>query len=399
MFLRLVVMLVMLAAPAPGGQGPTSNSDLLTSVVDGIIKSPESTAIRGVLTLLVVVIALTGGRWLASVAGRVPVRVPVGVESRLRHAGRRTDDVSTVQTDFSAWVGRVTTVCVWLAVVIAVAFIWFFNGTIDSQTQGQIGKALSGLTWQVIASFVVLAGALGIGRALQRGVLKSMDRQRTNANLILLGGRLIYIATLVVGLIAILAIWGTGLVVPVALIGALTVALSLALQDVLKNLVAGVYLLLERPYVIGDYIALDSYSGEVEDIQIRYTALRTLDNQRVLIPNSLLFGSPVTNLTAFDRRRATLAVSVPDGGPESVDHAEEQIRTALEKVPGILESPPPQVTLNGAGEGKVDLHVVFWMPNKRPGDVAALYSDVIEQVRTQVRDAQVSQVDATSAAV
>jgi len=399
MFLRLVVMLDLLATPTAGGQTTADNSNLMTRILNGITTSPDSTAIRGVLTLLVVIIALTGGRWLASVAGRVPVRVPVGVESRLRHAGRRADDVSTVQTDFSAWVGRVTTVCVWLAAVIAVAFIWFFNSPLSVKDQNNIGIALRGLAWQVIASFVVLAGALGIGRALQRGVLKSMDRQRTNANLILLGGRLIYIATLVIGLIAILAIWGTGLVVPVALIGALTVALSLALQDVLKNLVAGVYLLLERPYAIGDHIALDSYSGEVEDIQIRYTALRTVDNQRVLIPNSLLFGSPVTNLTAFDRRRATLAISVPDDGPESVDHVEEQIRTALEKVPGVLESPPPLVTLNGAGEGKVDLHVVFWMPNKRPGDVAALYSDVIEQVRTQVRDAQVSQVDATSAAL
>jgi small conductance mechanosensitive channel len=398
MFLRLVVMLDLLATPTPGGPSDAGTGNLVTQFTDGITKSPGGTAIRGALTLLAVVIALTGGRWLASLAGRVPVRVPVGVESRLRHAGRRADDVSTVQTDFSSWVGRITTVCIWLAVVIAIAFIWFFNSPTSSE-QTNIGIALRGLAWQVIASFVVLAGALGIGRALQRGVLKTMDRQRTNANLILLGGRLIYIATLVIGLIAILAIWGTGLVVPVALIGALTVALSLALQDVLKNLVAGVYLLLERPYAIGDHIALDSYSGEVEDIQIRYTALRTLDNQRVLIPNSLLFGSPVTNLTAFDRRRAILAISVPDSGPDSVDHVEEQIRTALEKVPGVLKSPPPLVTLNGAGEGKVDLHVVFWMPNKRPGDVAALYSDVIEQVRTQVRDAQVSQVDATSAAV
>jgi small conductance mechanosensitive channel len=398
MFIRLAMILSTSAATPTSGQSDAGTGNLVTQFTDGITKSPGGTAIRGALTLLAVVIALTGGRWLASVAGRVPVRVPVGVESRLRHAGRRADDVSTVRTDFSAWVGRVTTVCVWLAVVIAVAFIWFFNSPTSSD-QRNIGIALRGLAWQVIASFVVLAGALGIGRALQRGVLKTMDRQRTNANLILLGGRLIYIATLVIGLIAILAIWGTGLVVPVALIGALTVALSLALQDVLKNLVAGVYLLLERPYAIGDHIALDSYSGEVEDIQIRYTALRTLDNQRVLIPNSLLFGSPVTNLTAFDRRRATLAISVPDSGPDSVDQVEEQIRTALEKVPGVLESPPPLVTLNGAGEGKVDLHVVFWMPNKRPGDVAALYSDVIEQVRTQVRDAQVSQVDATSAAV
>src|SRR5260370_26257304 len=70
MLVRLVVMLDPLATPTPGGQTPTSNSGLFTGMMDGITKSPESTAIRGVLTLLVVVIALIGGRWLASVAGR-----------------------------------------------------------------------------------------------------------------------------------------------------------------------------------------------------------------------------------------------------------------------------------------------------------------------------------------
>src|SRR5262245_21957316 len=111
MCVRLVVMLAMLAAPGPGGQTAADNGILVTQMLDGITKSPESTAIRGVLTLLVVIIALTGGRWLASAAGRVPVRVPEGVESRLRHARRRSDDVNTVRTDFSAWVGRVTTIC------------------------------------------------------------------------------------------------------------------------------------------------------------------------------------------------------------------------------------------------------------------------------------------------
>src|SRR5260370_37146979 len=100
MLVRLVVMLDPLATPTPGGQTPTSNSGLFTGMMDGITKSPESTAVRGVLTLLVVVIALIGGRWLASVAGRVPVRGPGGVESRRRPAGRASGGCSTAPPHF-----------------------------------------------------------------------------------------------------------------------------------------------------------------------------------------------------------------------------------------------------------------------------------------------------------
>src|SRR5262249_606219 len=148
-----------------------------------------------------------------------------------------------------------------------------------------------------------------------------------------------------VGLIVILALWGAGIVFPVALIGAITVALSLALQDMLKNLVAGIYLLLERPFTLGDRIILSPYTGEVEDIEMRYTALRTADGQRVIIPNSMLFSSAVVNLSAYERRRSAFTVTVPDIGSNAIERAEAQIRAALHELPNVLENPAPDAIL------------------------------------------------------
>src|SRR5262249_2250104 len=153
-----------------------------------------------------------------------------------------------------------------------------------------------------------------------------------------------------------------------------TVALSLALQDVLKNLVAGIYLLLERPFTLGDRIVLAPYSGEVEDIEIRYTALRTADGQRVIIPNSMLFSSAVVNLSAYERRSSAFTVTVPDTGTEVVDQAEEAIRAALEETPGVLEQPAPEVIVTRAAKGTVDLQVIYWMPTDSLDQRAAIFS-------------------------
>src|SRR5258706_212795 len=182
---------------------------------------------------------------------------------------------------------------------------YIFSAGLLLALKGTIGGALVALDLGTLLQrpqdFAIRAGltalALLLARVLERGVDRSLGR-RLNQNLLLLAGRMIYIGTLIIGVIVILVIWGTGLVIPITLLGALSVALSLALQDILKNLVSGVYLLVERRFVIGDRITVSTYTGEVEDIQLRVTMLRTPDGQQALIPNSLLFTSPVVNLSA-----------------------------------------------------------------------------------------------------
>ena len=81
----------------------------------------------------------------------------------------------------------------------------------------------------------------------------------------------------------------------VALAGVLGLAASLALQDVLKNFVAGVYLLVERPFRIGESIKVKEFSGSVETIDVRTTVLRTPEGDAIMVPNAILFAEIILN--------------------------------------------------------------------------------------------------------
>ena len=347
-----------------------------------------------VFTAAIVVIATIVGY----ATGRVVSRTPVSTD-KTGGDGRTTGQVREESTSSGRLLARVTRVSIWIAALIAIASVWLHSLLKQQIDLAQALHQLDQLGRQIGLTLVLLAAGLVVARILQRSVFATLHRGRVNSNLALLGGRIVYVASLSVGLVVILAVWGTGVVFPVALLGALTVALSLALQDVLKNLVAGIYLLLEHPFVIGDQITLEPHTGEVEDIQIRYTSLRTANGQRVLIPNSMLFSSAVINHSAFRQRRSGLIVTIPDAGAEAVDRAEEQIRAAIGAVPGVLTTPAPQIILNRAVGGKLDLQAVFWLPTGELGKSAALYSEVLEQVRANVPEAEVGALDPATTAV
>lgn len=353
---------------------------------------PTNTAntIRAILTLLVVLVALIAGPLLARHSSRFPVVVEA-VRERNGKAPRR--EVAERGSD-GKWIGRITLLSVWLAAAVSIVFIWLVgqnNKGIDVQAwlanAGDLGIRLG-------ISLLVLAMTLVVARILQRSTTGSLVRARLNVNLVRLGGRIAYGLAIIIGAVVILDIWGTGLILPVTLVGALTVALSLALQDILRNLVSGVYLLVERPFVIGDQISVSPYTGEVEDIQMRVTVLRTLDDQRVLVPNALLFTAPVINQSFYQRRRVGLTVTIPDGGAEKLDAAEARILQSLNGVSEILQKDPsPEVSLNATTGDKAILRVVFWLPTMPPSRQAGIVSNAIEQVRAGLPEAEIAMQD------
>lgn len=353
--------------------------------------STDATAfgVRAGLTAGVLLVALLTGRWLAHQAGRVMARDDEPPQNGRRiwhwHLIRRRDHLGPV-------LASVTQFCVWFAAFAALTGIWFYGAGIPTPSPRELGAEAGDLIVRIGGSLIIVALALALGRVLQQGALGGLTEGRLNRNLQILIARCIYTATLILGLVVILAIWGTGLVLPVTLLGALTVALSLALQDILRNVVSGIYLLLEHPFAIGDHISAVSFGGEVEDIQLRVTVLRTADNQKVLIPNALLFTSPVLNHSGYERRRAALTVALPDAASTSVADAEHTIIAALADVPSILADPAPQVTVSKAAAGKVELRVEFWLPTTVTGD-GAILSQAIGQVRARLRDADVAMLD------
>jgi small-conductance mechanosensitive channel len=137
------------------------------------------------------------------------------------------------------------------------------------------------------------------------------------------GTQILIKRALVVGWILVTVLWLLGIlgVNPaglVAVAGTFAVAFSLAIQDILKNVFTGVYLLLERPFRVGDTIRVKDQTGVVENIGLRTTQLRTNDNVQVMVPNATVFGEVVANQTY---QRPTGPAEVAADGHSEADQA------------------------------------------------------------------------------
>jgi small-conductance mechanosensitive channel len=372
-------------------KGPVGGA-LITLDLGTLAQRPRDVAIRAGLSALVLLAALILGPRLAHLTGAVPVRV---VAALGRDGGAPRATLVEERRGLGTWLACITLASVWIAALAALVLIWLSDekGVLPNDPQ-VIFSGLGYIVTRVGISLVVLAASLVFARLLERVLERGLGR-RLDQNLLLLTGRVVYIATLIIGVIVILVVWDTGLVIPLAVFGALGVALSLALQDILKNLVSGIYLLIERRFVIGDHISVPTapttYTGEVEDIQLRVTVLRTPDGQQALIPNALLFTSPVVNLSAYERRRVNLSVTLPrSAGAEDVNAVAERILAVLGGVPGVRPEPAPEVTLNGVSVGYVELRAGFWVPTGDPRREDAIVSEAIERLRARLPQAQIS---------
>lgn len=164
--------------------------------------------------------------------------------------------------------------------------------------------------WWSQNQWVDVAGALA--RALLVAVLAwqvarlarySFDRATltsgADANIRLLVGRVLFLVIVGVGIVTVLDIVGIPLSAVVTVMGVAGLAIGLAVQDILKSFFAGLYLLFERPFRLGDEIQLKEYRGVVEHVDYRTTMIRTEENIQVLIPNALLFAEIVLNRREF----------------------------------------------------------------------------------------------------
>lgn len=142
-------------------------------------------------------------------------------------------------------------------------------------------------------------------------------------------------------------------------LGIIGFSIGFALQDILKNFAAGVILLLQQPFKVGDSIEVSNYSGTVQTINIRTTELRTFDGRLVIIPNADLLANTIVNLTRTDKRRIDLRVGVDYHS--NLQQVHEALFTALQAVPGFLSEPAPVIVSETLGDSAVDLQVYFWI--------------------------------------
>ncbi|MBI4212928.1 MAG: mechanosensitive ion channel [Chloroflexi bacterium] len=160
-----------------------------------------------------------------------------------------------------------------------------------------VGPAAPDLIGRLALGVVIFFLAWVLGRLGRRWGYRIAIRTRVDPNLRFIAGEALYWFSLTVGLMVVLALFRIDASVILATFGAAGLALGLAAQDVLKSVFAGVYLLFERPFLIGDEIEVKDRVGIVEHVGLRATTLRTADNVRVVVPNVVIFTEVVANRT------------------------------------------------------------------------------------------------------
>jgi small conductance mechanosensitive channel len=188
-----------------------------------------------------------------------------------------------------------------------------------------------------------------------------------------------YYCVLVLTFLLILQVIGIQATSLVAVAGAASLAVGLALQGTLTHMAAGVMLLLFRPFHLGDSIQVGGKSGVVKGLNIFMTEIAAGDNVQILIPNGQVWGTAITNESAYTTRRVTLVVQL---APVEVDEFVSSYKTFVDKHPKILRQPdPPGVAISNVVEKGIELSVQAWAKTSDAGDVKAdLIKHLIERM-------------------
>lgn len=198
-----------------------------------------------------------------------------------------------------------------------------------------------------------------------------------------------YVAVWVIGILvaSVIAFPGLRLGDIVATLGLTSVAIGFAFQDIFKNFLAGVLLLLQEPFRINDQVIIGDYEGTVEQIDIRTTKIRTYQGERVILPNSTVFTSAVQVRTSFGSRRTDLTVGVDYNTP--LPKAVQTLQRLVNGVEGVLDSPALEVDLVSFGDSSIDFVVRYWtLPQQK--EVRRVKTRVIIAIKKAFNEADIN---------
>ena len=229
----------------------------------------------------------------------------------------------------------------------------------------QIGKAVVLLVLGVLAIRVVL-------KVLEKTLQKSKLEKAAHTLIVSLAKAALYI---LLGLIVASSL-GIDVTSIVALASVLTLALSLALQNMVSNIIGGFTILYTHPFHSGDYVEIAGQGGTVKEINMTYTVLATPDQKIISIPNSAVVAAQITNYSEAETRRVDVVASA------SYDAPTQQVIDALVQagtVDKVLLDPAPMAVITSYGDSAINYSLRLWVKN-------ADYWDVYFQVNQRVKD-------------
>ncbi|MEF8791371.1 MAG: mechanosensitive ion channel family protein [Haloarculaceae archaeon] len=220
-----------------------------------------------------------------------------------------------------------------------------------------ISAATTVVLFVVVFVVVYLLGKYFVTRAVEAG-LRRRDFDETIVGLAL-STTVAIVAVVAVALAATVAGFGVVLAAFATLGGALALAVGFAARDLIANFVAGVFIIQDEPFEVGDWIEWGGNGGVVREIQLRVTKLDTFDNELVTVPNSDLANAAVVNNVANDTRRVAVGFGIGYG--DDIEGAREAIVEEGARIEGVLEEPAPTAPVTELGDSAVVLSGRLWI--------------------------------------
>ena len=234
--------------------------------------------------------------------------------------------------------------------------IWAKLHSVGDEFFLMLPNILGGLVFLLIAYFV--------GRLLERWVSRLFGHgERVDLGALLgsiVFGTVLLVAVLIACAIVFPSVQPSNVL---STLGIGSVAIGFAFKDILQNLLAGLLLLINRPYKRGDQIQVKGFEGTVEHIESRATLIKTYDGRRVIIPNSDVYTSPVTVSTAFEKKRDSYDVGIGYG--DDVEGACRIFEAAVATCEGVLADPPPEALPWGLDSSYVTVRIRWWAKSLR----------------------------------
>ncbi|MCK9995422.1 MAG: mechanosensitive ion channel [Candidatus Krumholzibacteria bacterium] len=273
------------------------------------------------------------------------------------------------------------------------------SGLLDiSATRTIVSQAWNGITnWvtdngpsylvKIILFLLIFIVGRFLAHQISHIVEKSLARSKVNMSHLLKRMTVTFTknAIIVLALVFGLAQLGFSLGPLLAGFGVVGFILGFAMQDSLSNLAAGMMILINRPYDVGDLVDISGVFGKVENMSMVSTSILTLDNQKLVVPNSKIWGDVIKNVTDQRIRRVDMTFGI--AYTDDIPHAEEVLKDILEKHERVLDKPESMVRLHTLGESSVDFIVRPWV---KTDDYWDIYWDVTRAVKMRFDEEGIS---------
>lgn len=238
-----------------------------------------------------------------------------------------------------------------------------------------------------IGTILIVVIGWWLSNALVHLMRRTMDRTKADTGIVTFLCSLTLAVLKIIVCITAAAQLGVNVTSIIAALGAAGLAVGLALKDNMSNIASGAQIIFTKPFRVGDYLALESVEGTVTRIEIMFTTLTTFDNKEIIIPNSKIINSVITNYSAMQTRRLDLNYII--GYDDDISAAKELLNQMVSSRAMVLKDPAPLIAVGEHKENGIAIILKLWCNSN---DYWPLYYDMQEHVKLEFDKAGITNI-------